>query len=64
MGKVNKTDREWQRLSPEEYRITRKKGTEPAFTGQYWNIPLEAYISTNASEVIRIGRKRNLAAHK
>ena len=38
MGKVNKTDREWQReLSPEEYRITRKKGTEPAFTGRYWN---------------------------
>lgn len=34
MGKVNKTDREWQReLSPEEYRITRQKGTEPAFTG-------------------------------
>ena len=26
MGKVNKTDREWQReLSPEEYRITRQK---------------------------------------
>lgn len=38
MGKVNKTDREWQReLNPEEYRITRQKGTEPAFTGQYWN---------------------------
>ncbi|WAU74686.1 MULTISPECIES: peptide-methionine (R)-S-oxide reductase MsrB [unclassified Acinetobacter] len=38
MGKVNKTDREWQReLSSEEYRITRQKGTEPAFTGQYWN---------------------------
>ena len=38
MGKVNKTDREWQReLSPEEYRITRQKGTEPAFTGQYCN---------------------------
>ena len=38
MGKVNKTDREWQReLSPEEFRITRQKGTEPAFTGQYWN---------------------------
>ena len=38
MGKVNKTDREWQReLSQEEYRITRQKGTEPAFTGQYWN---------------------------
>lgn len=38
MGKVNKTDREWQReLSPDEFRITRQKGTEPAFTGQYWN---------------------------
>ena len=38
MGKLNKTDREWQReLSPEEFRITRQKGTEPAFTGKYWN---------------------------
>lgn len=38
MGKVNKTDREWQReLSPEVFKITRQKGTEPAFTGQYWN---------------------------
>ncbi len=38
MGKLNKTDREWQReLSPEEFKITRQKGTEPAFTGKYWN---------------------------
>ncbi len=38
MGKVNKTDREWQReLSAEEFRITRQKGTEPAFSGTYWN---------------------------
>ena len=38
MGKLNKTDREWQReLSPEEFRITRQKGTEAAFTGKYWN---------------------------
>ena len=38
MGKLSKTDREWQReLSPEEFRITRQKGTEPAFTGKYWN---------------------------
>lgn len=35
---VEKTDREWQReLSPEDYRITRQKGTEPAFTGIYWD---------------------------
>ncbi len=46
MGKVNKTDREWQRqLSPDEFRITRQKGTEPAFTGQYWNTKAQGTYS-------------------
>src|SRR3954467_12244951 len=36
--KVVKTDAEWrQQLSDEEYRVTRKHGTERAFTGRYWN---------------------------
>ena len=36
--KVQKTDAEWrQQLTQEEYQVTRKKGTEPAFTGKYWN---------------------------
>ena len=36
--KVNKSDQEWrQSLSQEAYEVTRKKGTERAFTGRYWN---------------------------
>jgi len=34
--KVNKTDEEWQsELSPEQYEVLRKAGTERAFTGTY-----------------------------
>lgn len=36
--KVRKTDEQWrQELSKEQYQVTRRKGTEPAFTGAYWN---------------------------
>ena len=35
--KVSKTDAEWRHeLSDEEYQVTRRKGTEPPFTGRYW----------------------------
>jgi peptide-methionine (R)-S-oxide reductase len=34
--RVEHTEQEWQEmLSPEQYRITRRKGTEMAFTGEY-----------------------------
>ena len=34
--KIEKSDAEWRsQLTPEQYRICRQKGTEPAFTGQY-----------------------------
>jgi len=36
--KINKTDDEWQcSLTPEQFRIARQKGTEPAFSGLFYN---------------------------
>jgi peptide-methionine (R)-S-oxide reductase len=36
MDKIRKSDAEWQKeLSPEQYAVMRKKGTERAFTGKY-----------------------------
>ena len=36
--KIVKTDAEWRRqLSQEQYQVTRKHGTERAFTGKYWD---------------------------
>lgn len=36
--RISKSDTQWrQQLDEETFRITRKKGTEPAFTGKYWD---------------------------
>jgi peptide-methionine (R)-S-oxide reductase len=36
--KVTKSEQEWrEELTPEQYEVLRKQGTEPAFTGAYWD---------------------------
>ena len=42
MARIEKSDDAWRdELTPEQYEVCRRKGTEQAFTGRYWDCTKE-----------------------
>lgn len=52
MKKVEKSEEEWRReLTPEQFRILRKNGTERAFSGAYWDTKVDGtYVCAGCGE--------------
>ena len=50
---TNKDDAYWrEKLTPEEYHVLRQKGTERAFTGEYWDTTEGDYTCRGCGETL------------
>ena len=60
MSKKELSDNEWKKkLSKEEYHLLREKGTEKAFSGEYWDCTDEGtYVCAGCGEPLLRGRGR------
>lgn len=55
--RVEKTDKQWkEQLTPEQYRIARKGGTERAFTGKYWDTKKEGTYANRKTVLSKFRR--------
>lgn len=52
MAEKKLTDKDWKKkLTPEQYKILRQKGTEQAFSGEYWDCTTEGtYVCAGCGE--------------
>ena len=61
---IDKTDEEWRaQLSPEEYRVLRQAGTEPAFTGEYTDTTTEGIYACRACGAELFRSTEKFASH-
>ncbi len=57
---IMRTDEEWRKvLTPEQYEVLRKAGTERPFSGKYWNHNEEGVYTARGAALSCSGRRRS-----